>query len=131
MKAKIGKQQAAYNAVKNYRQGNPDATLNQAMVVVSKKTKSTTASVRAAYYTHAHRNGDVVAGRTLRNAVTKVAPPKKKTLTTKKTKQASANVDLNVVRISLAKAMDAIQILEDENNKNLEIINGLRHVLNA
>ena len=130
MKAKIGKQEAAYNAVKNYRQENPDATLKQAVTIVSNKTKSTTGSVQAAYYTHAHRNGDVVAERALRNATTKVAPPKK-AATTKNMKQTSAKVDLNVIRVSLVNAFDAIQIMEDENNKNLEIINGLRRALNV
>jgi hypothetical protein len=129
MKAKIGKQEAAYNAVKKHRQENPDATLKQAMIVVAKKTKSTNASVQAAYYTHARRNGDAIAARAPRNTATKVAPPKK--TTTKKTKQTSANVDLNVVRVSLAKAMDVIQVLEDENNKNREIINDLRHALSV
>lgn len=129
MKAKIGKQEAAYNAVKKHRQENPDVTLKQAMVVVAKKTKSTNASVQAAYYTHARRNGDALAVRAPRNVATKTAPPKK--TTTKKTKQTSANVDLNVVRVSLAKAMDAIQILEDENKKNREIINDLRHALSV
>lgn len=131
MKAQIGKQEAAYRAVKEYRQENPEASLKEAIGFVAKKTKSTNGSVHAAYYTHARRNGDALAHRTPR-ASTTAAPPKKKTTKVKKTKQASsASLDLNILRVSLNNALNAIDALESENNKNKKIIRDLRQTLSV
>lgn len=134
MKAKIGKQQAAYNAVKRYRDEHPEANLKDAIAAVAKKTRSTTGSVHAAYYTHARRNGDALKARTPRATATKTAPPKKPVTTKiKKTKQqnASHRLDLNVLRVSLSDAIKTIDALEAENKKNREIIDTFRTLVNA
>lgn len=128
MKAQIGKQQAAYEAVKQYRSENAEATLKDAIIFVAKATKSTPDSVQAAYYTHARRNGDVLAPRRKATA-TKTAPKKVKTTTKKKIKQSSGSMDLNLVRSSLMNALDTIKRLEDQNKKNERIITEFRRAL--
>lgn len=133
MKVKIGKQEAAYNDVKRYKQEN-NCSLKDALIAVANKNKTTVTSVQAAYYNHARRNGEVV--RRPKSSSTTAAPPKKtKTTKIKKVKQQSpgldANLDVNVVRASLESAMRAIDYLESENRLNRSIIAGLRDALNA
>ena len=136
MKVKIGKQEAAYNDVKRYKQEN-NCSLKDALIAVANKNKTTVTSVQAAYYNHARRNGEVV--RRPKASSTTAAPPKKtKTTKIKKVKQAKqqspgfdANLDVNVVRASLESAMRAIDYLESENRLNRSIIAGLRDALNA
>lgn len=133
MKVKIGKQEAAYNDVKRYKQEN-NCSLKDALIAVADKNKTTVTSVQAAYYNHARRNGEVV--RRPKASSTTAAPPKKtKTTKIKKVKQQSpgfdANLDVNVVRASLESAMRAIDYLESENRLNRSIIAGLRDALNA
>lgn len=128
MKVKIGKQEAAYQAVKKHRESNPEVSLKDAIAAVASQSKSTTHSVQAAYYTHARRNGDALAPRRKATA-TKTAPKKVKTTTKKKIKQSNGSMDLNLVRTSLMNALDTIKRLEDQNAKNERIITEFRRAL--
>jgi hypothetical protein len=126
MKAKIGKQEAAYLAVKNYREKHTDATLNRAVIAVAKSKKGTIASVRAAYYTYAHRNGDAIAARK-GSKVVKAARVKKGV--TPKAEVKPNSLDLNVLHTTLKQAADTIELLKIEREKSNQIINGLRQAL--
>ncbi|MEI7441365.1 MAG: hypothetical protein WCK43_07015 [bacterium] len=123
MKAKIGKQEAAYLAVKSYREKHNDVTLKQAIIAVAKAKKSTAASVQAAYYAYARRNNDAIAAR----KSSKVDRPNK--VVTPKTEIQPSSLDLNVLHATLVQAADTIQILKADREKTDRIMDGLRKAL--
>lgn len=136
----FGKQKAAYVAVKLYRINNPNVFLRDAITAVSKEMNSSYDSVRSAYYTHAHRNGDPIARR--KNAKSQANRNRKPSnLVINKIPEeskATDNVDVNVVRtslraarISLDNALKTIDTMERQNRKNEEIISSLRSLLSV
>lgn len=116
MKTKIGKQEAAYKAVKAYREKHPDATLKQCITAVAKETKSTFYAVNGAYYTHAKRNGEVFSGNVVRNLATAATPKQ-------------GEIDLNSLHVTLSQALKAVENLKNERKKNEQIISRLRKAL--
>lgn len=113
---KTSRQQADFEAVTKHLEKHPGTTKKDAIKAVAKVSGKSEYTVLSNYYRIAKRAGVTAA------------PPKKPT-TTKKTTNKPKGLDLNIIRASLQSAMNTIDLLEQQNKKNEEIINGLRKAL--
>ena len=111
---KTSRQQADFDAVSKHLERHPGITKKDAIKAVAKKSGKSEYTVLSNYY---------------RAAKGTTAAPPKKPVTTKKTTNKPKNLDLNVIRASLQDAMNTIDLLDKQNKKNEEIINGLRKAL--
>lgn len=136
----IGKQLIAYEKVMEFRSKHPNCYLRDAIISAALSLGTTYDAVRAAYYTHAHRNGDPIARRKNSKAQKQSARARNKKLASniviEKQEAVDANLDINIVlaslreaRTSLDRVMALVDKMEQENKRNKKVIEGLRYIL--
>jgi hypothetical protein len=117
---KTTKQERDFLAVQKYMESNPGTSTRAAIAEVAKKHKKSFGSVQVGYYKMLRRQSGAVA-----------TPPKKPKTTKKITTKPNNNLEHNLtaVKASLQDALRTIDMLEQQNSKNEDIINGLRKAL--